>query len=889
LNDRGGQTRGWLPADTISGLGGLAAVTVGAFWWFAAGRPASTPGDLMLLIQAVAGLSAATLCWRVAGRTGGISAPRAWRLVALASALFAAADTLLFAAGSLAELAAVVRVGLLLPCAAAALALFLLPPSVGRAAERTTFVLDVAAITLAGWMLWWELALRTTLSRAIGPLPLFVPALVVADMVVLAGLASLLARWPADARRLPYGLLTSAYALLLLSDASVMGEWFAGRLHHPGRLLSAALLILAGLVEARRLSTSGRQDDVAAVRPLVVLPHVAVATAATMLIVGTVRGGPGQLGLAVSAAAFAMVLTARLWFAQREVARLRRERTVLASDVRFRSLVEQSADMIFVVDSTWMVSFASPSVPEALGYRAGQLVGASVLDLVHPEDVADAGNRLRECLADLRPMRGRWRMRRSDQTYVHTETVCVNLVNDAQIRGVVLTARDVSERSSLEAQLTHRAFHDPLTGLANRALFQDRVQHALARRRTDVGRIGVVFMDLDYFKAVNDELGHAAGDAVLRAAAQRLVTGLRAFDTAARMGGDEFAVLIDDIPRHESVMQVAERLARTFRDPFVFDGREVATSASVGVALAAPGQSAEELLRNADLAMYLAKQRGRSQAVLFEPAMHAAAITRQELQRDLRRALDRGQLSLVYHPIHALDTQAMIGAEALLRWVHPSRGPIPPSTFVPIAEDAGLMVGIGHWVLRTACKDAQAWRSRKDEPLPLRVWINLSVRQLPEDDLYDHVSQAIAESGIVPGAVVLELTERMLLQHKDRALDLMTRLKSLGIGLAIDDFGTGYSSLSHLQRLPIDILKIDRTFVHAIASDEHASTLARTVVSLGQLMSLEIVAEGIENREQAEQLRALGCNAGQGYFFGLPMSAQDLPAYAERYRSFSAI
>ena len=883
------QARGWLPADTVSGLAGLAAVATGAFWWFAADRPAPTPGDLILLVQAVAGLSAAILCWRLADRTGGVSAPRAWRLVALASALFAAADTMMFAAGSLAGLATVARFGVVLPCVVAALALFLLPPSIARAADRTTFLLDVAAVTLAGWMLWWELALRTTLWGAPGPLPPFVPALIVANMSVLAGLASLLLRWPADARRLPYGLLTGAYTLLLVSDASVMGEWFDGRLHHPGRLVSVALLILAVLVEARRLSTSGRQDDVAAVRPLVVLPHVAVATAATILIVGTARGGSGQLGLALSAAPFAMVLIARMWLTQRGMVRLRRERTVLASDARFRSLVEQSADMIFVVDPTWMVSFASPSVPEALGYRTGQLVGASVLDLIHPEDVADAGSRLRECLADLRPMRGRWRLRRSDQTYVHTETVCVNLVGDEHIRGVVLTARDVSERSSFEAQLTHRAFHDPLTGLANRALFQDRVQHALARRRADVGRVGVVFMDLDYFKAVNDELGHAAGDALLRAAAQRLVSGLRAFDTAARMGGDEFAVLIDDIPRHEGVMQVAERIARAFRDPFVFDGREVTMSASVGVALAAPGQGAEELLRNADLAMYLAKQRGRGQAVLFEPAMHAAAITRQELQRDLRHALDRSQLSLVYHPIHALDTQAMIGVEALLRWVHPSRGPIPPSTFVPIAEDAGLMVGIGRWVLRTACKDAQAWRSRTDGPLPLRVWINLSVRQLPDDDLYDHVSQAIAESGIVPGAVVLELTERMLLQHKDRALDLMTRLKSLGIALAIDDFGTGYSSLSHLQRLPIDILKIDRTFVDAIASDEHASTLARTVVSLGQLMSLDIVAEGIENREQAARLRALGCNAGQGYFFGLPMSARDLPAYAERYRSLSTI
>jgi EAL domain-containing protein (putative c-di-GMP-specific phosphodiesterase class I) len=334
---------------------------------------------------------------------------------------------------------------------------------------------------------------------------------------------------------------------------------------------------------------------------------------------------------------------------------------------------------------------------------------------------------------------------------------------------------------------------------------------------------------------------------------------------------------------------VAERLVRSFQEPFVFDGRPVETSASVGVALVAPGQGADELLRNADLAMYLAKKRGRSQAVLFEPAMHAAAASRQELRRDLAVALERGQLTLVYHPIHALDSQMMIGAEALLRWVHPTRGPIPPSTFVPIAEESGLIVAIGQWVLRTACMDAQTWRSHPTWPLPLRVWINVSARQLPDEGLSAHIARAIEESGIPPGAVVLELTERMLLEHNDDALELMTRLKSLGIALAIDDFGTGYSSLSHLQRLPIDVLKIDRTFVDAIASDEHASTLARTVVSLGELMSLDIVAEGIENHEQAERLRALGCNAGQGYYFGLPMPAADLPAYAERYRSFSEV
>ncbi len=882
------RARGRQHVDIAGSVAGLAAVVAVVLWWLASNRPGPEPGAPVFLIHAVAGLAAALLTWRVALASRHEHAARAWRLVTAAIGFFALGDVLMFAAAPDGGLAGLVRGAVVAPYLLIAAALLLLAPPVEQATDRTTHVLDVAIVALAGCMALWELSLRTAFAEG-STLPVFPALLAATDVIVLAAAASLLLRRPADDRRISYGFLVAGCCLLVVSDAVGTGRWIDESLHHPVRVVVMGVLMVAALIEHQRLLAAGRRVDASLLRPVGWLPYGGIALAGIMLVVGLVREGPGQAGLAVTVFVFAGVLIARLWVSQRDIARLRRERTLLANDARFRSLVEQSADMIFVVDATWTVTFASPSVSSGLGYRTGYLVGASILDLVHPDEVSDAGSRLRECLDDHRPMQGRWRLRRSDMTYIHADTVCTNLVRDEHIRGVVLTTRDVSERHALEAQLTHRAFHDQLTGLANRALFEDRVQHALARRRADVGRLGVVFLDLDYFKSVNDKLGHAAGDALLRAAAQRLVSGLRAFDTAARLGGDEFAVLIDDIPRHDEVMQVAERIARSFREPFVLDGREVETSASVGVALAAPGQSAEDLLRNADLAMYLAKKGGRGRAVLFEPAMHAAATTRQELQRDLAFALERGQLSLVYHPIHALDTQAMIGAEALLRWVHPTRGPIPPATFVPIAEESGLMVEIGHWVLRTACRDAQAWRARPGAPLPLRVWINLSVRQLPEDDLYDHVAQAITESGIASDAVVLELTERMLLEYQDRALDLMGRLKSLGISLAIDDFGTGYSSLSHLQRLPIDVLKIDRTFVDAIASDEHASALARTVVSLGELMSLDIVAEGIENQEQAERLRALGCNAGQGYYFGLPMTAQDLPAYADRYRMLSAV
>lgn len=874
--------------DAAGAVAGLAAVIAALLWWLASGRPAPEPGAPVFVIHAGAGVAGALLAWRVSLVSRPENGRRAWRLLAAAAGLFVVGDVFMLGAASPGGLAVLSLASVVAPFLLLASALLLLSPPLTQSLDRTVHALDVAIVSLAACMAIWELSLRPALA-ATGAMPWLLALLSIADLMVLAAATSLLLRRPADDRRISYGLLIAACCVLVMSEAAAMGRWFGNTLYHPGRALAFGFLMVAALVEHRRIATSGRRFDSEVVRPVSWLPYGGIMLAALMLVTGLVREGPGQAGLAVAVLVTAGVLISRFWMAQRDISRLRRERALLANDARFRSLVEQSADMIFVVDTTWTVTFASPSVARVLGYRTGHLVGSSILDIVHPDEVPDAGSRLRECLADQRPMHGRWRVRRSDLTYIHTDTVCTNLVRDEYIRGVVLTSRDVSEQHALEAQLTHRAFHDQLTGLANRALFEDRVQHALARRRSDIGRLGVVFLDLDYFKSVNDELGHAAGDALLRAAAQRLVGGLRAFDTAARLGGDEFAVLIDDIPRHEEVMQVAERIARSFRDPFVLDGREVETSASVGVALAAPGQGADDLLRNADLAMYLAKKSGRGRAVLYEPAMHAAVTTRQELQRDLAFALERGQLSLVYHPIHALDTQAMIGAEALLRWVHPTRGPIPPSTFVPIAEESGLMVTIGRWVLRTACRDAQVWRSRAPVPLPLQVWINLSIRQLPDDDLFDHVTQAITESGLAPNAVVLELTERMLLEHQDRALELIERLKSLGVALAIDDFGTGYSSLSHLQRLPIDVLKIDRTFVDAIESDEHATALARTVVSLGELMSLDIVAEGIENREQAERLRALGCNAGQGYFFGHPMTAKELPAYADRYRMLSAV
>jgi diguanylate cyclase (GGDEF)-like protein len=424
-----------------------------------------------------------------------------------------------------------------------------------------------------------------------------------------------------------------------------------------------------------------------------------------------------------------------------------------------------------------------------------------------------------------------------------------------------------------EERLAHQAFHDPLTDLANRALFLDRVRHALAlrvRRGTDVA---VLFVDLDDFKKVNDSLGHGAGDRLLVSAAERLCACVRTADTVARLGGDEFAVLVEDAGGPVEAAAVAERLVDALRAPFAVGGTELFVSASVGVALATGADGADELLRNADVAMYYAKAQRKDGHALFEPWMHETVRERLALEADLRRALERGELALFYQPIVRLDTGEVIGAEALARWRHPERGYVPPSLFIPVAEETGLIVPLGRWILRTACEQARRWQAgRAPGQAPLRVTINISGRQLQDPTFVADVRAVLAGSGVDPTSLVLEITESVLMQHTEVMLERLGELKRLGLSLAIDDFGTGYSSLGYLQRFPIDILKIDKAFVDAVRDGDGDPALARAVIALGDSLGLQTVAEGIERAEQAEGLRRLGCQLGQGYHFARPLT-----------------
>ena len=463
---------------------------------------------------------------------------------------------------------------------------------------------------------------------------------------------------------------------------------------------------------------------------------------------------------------------------------------------------------------------------------------------------------------------------------------------DLAAANTVLTAeiheRTLAEQAlrSSQEQLAYQAYHDPLTGLANRARFREEVNRALARHVHSCDAVAVLFLDLDHFKTVNDSLGHAVGDQLLVEVARRLLHATRGCDTVARLGGDEFAVLVDRVRADADVLTVVERILRAMQAPIVLERAEVLVGLSIGVARATPDDGAEELLRNADVAMYRAKQHGRGGYELFAPAMHAAVLERLELESDLRRALAEpdAELRLEYQPIVALDDERIVGAEALVRWAHPTRGLTSPAHFIPLAEATGLVVPLGRWVLRTACRQAAEWQRATDSmdgasgSAAPYVSVNLSGRQLEDASLVDEVAAALADAGLEPERLLLEITESVLMQRADAALRTLHALRALGVRLAIDDFGTGYSSLAYLRRFPVDVLKIDKAFIDGVARDASDAALARGIVGLASTLGLHCVAEGIEQAAQATRLREAGCGYGQGFLFARPLAAHAVTA-----------
>ena len=544
---------------------------------------------------------------------------------------------------------------------------------------------------------------------------------------------------------------------------------------------------------------------------------------------------------------------------------------------RMRALVRHSSDVVAVVDGTSQMRWLAESVQGSLGYDSANLVGRRLIDLVHAGDTVHATRFLdKAALSAGRSGSLSVRLRAADGEYRAVEMIAHNHIGDPLIDGILLNLRDVSERVSLEEQLRHQAFHDDLTGLANRALFEDRLTLALARTRRQRESLAVIFVDLDDFKTVNDSLGHAVGDELLRATAQRLATCLRAQDTAARLGGDEFAILLEDLSGPEEAWHIAERLRRTLEPPLILEGRQIASSASLGLECPGPDATPADVLGNADLAMYAAKDAGKGRVARFEPVMRAQLVERLELGGELGLAAERDQLLLEYQPLVELDTGRITGVEALIRWQHPVRGRLLPDRFIPLAESSGHIVAIGRWVLQTACTQLRRWQDHEGGGADVHMSVNVSTHQLADPEFPRDVRAAIDAAGIDASRLTLEITEHLLLDDGDLMQQRLRALKELGVRLAVDDFGTGYSALSYLQKFPVDVLKIDRSFVAGIDRDPERARLVRSIVEMGHNLHLAVVSEGIEEVGEAALMREFRSQYGQGYLFSKPVDAATL-------------
>jgi diguanylate cyclase (GGDEF)-like protein/PAS domain S-box-containing protein len=550
-----------------------------------------------------------------------------------------------------------------------------------------------------------------------------------------------------------------------------------------------------------------------------------------------------------------------------------------ASERRFRTLIEKSSDAVMVAALDGTVIYESNTVERVLGFRAGARVGENGFAFVHPDDlpmthaVFDA---VREAPgnAEAVELRGL----HADGTWRWLEVHLRNLSAEPDVGGIVANYRDITERHVLEGKLAHQAFHDALTGLPNRSLFLDRVGHALENRDRNGGRtVAVLFIDLDDFKTVNDALGHGAGDALLGEIADRLRDCTSPGDTCARFGGDEFGVLLEGIEGRADAERVAARILRAAQVPMVVEGNPVTIGASIGIAVGDDDTSADHLIRNADLAMYRAKHSGKARHEVFQHDMHEAVIERLALETELRRATGRGELVNHYQPIVDMRTGRVVGAEALIRWLHPERGLLSPAVFVPVAEETGLITDIGRAVLEQACQDATTWSAAGGAPY---VSVNLSTRQLQDIEVVDLVAEALATSGLDPARLTLEITESVLIDNPSAAAATLGQLKALGVSVALDDFGTGYSSLSYLARFPVDILKIDKTFVDALGDGAPGNEVAlvTAIIEMSRALDLRIIAEGVESASQADHLCRLGCEIAQGFHFARPMAQADLLA-----------
>jgi diguanylate cyclase (GGDEF)-like protein/PAS domain S-box-containing protein len=549
------------------------------------------------------------------------------------------------------------------------------------------------------------------------------------------------------------------------------------------------------------------------------------------------------------------------------------------SEERFRLLIENATDIISLLTPDGTILYESPAIERILGYHPNELVGQSAFSLIHPDDRESVARMFRSRIDQPGVAEAiELRFRHKDGSWCHLESVGNNMLAHPGINAIVVNSRDITERKAFEERLEHAAFHDPVTQLCNRSGFSKRLRESMRLQQSEMGAVAVLLLDLDNFKSANDLIGHVGGDRLLRSIAHRLEWALPRTVLVARWGGDEFALLAEQVTDRAVCEQLAADVLRALQAPFNIYGREIIVSASIGATLLRAGcVSQDRLVREADLALYEAKRLGKARALLFDESMSERSAERLSLAEDLRDAVQRGELSLHFQPIVRLDTQEVDAVEALLRWGHPRRGAIPPDVFIPVAEESDLILRIGRWVLHEACRQARTWPVRESGVAP-RVSINLSARQFRDPYLVSTVRAALNEADLAADRLQIEITESAMMDDAESAAEVLRQLKDLGVRIAMDDFGTGYSSMAYLHTFPIDSLKIDRSFISRLGTETRDIAIVHTILALAQTLGLAVTAEGIETVEQCAALRELGCHLGQGYLFARPVPSDAVPA-----------
>jgi diguanylate cyclase (GGDEF)-like protein/PAS domain S-box-containing protein len=759
-------------------------------------------------------------------------------------------------------------------------------PQEGSAGSVLPGLADGYVMAVALLVIGWSTLFSVEFHRS-GERPgTFLLALIhpLADLAVLGALLPMVTTaW----RRvtLPYLALLA----VAVGDALAVGQRvLGGHLGVAGQLLPVVAALLLGaapwrMTEGFGASWTRRTASSAAATVIAVL---AACVATLVVIANGLAGAPASgIALVIAGGAGVLVLAARVFMLVREnlaVLGIWRE-----SSRSLRDLANRTSDVVLVCDLDGVVKYASPAV-EDYGYPPGTLTGRRLLDYVHPEDRPAVLASVRLALGgyaeggegfDGLEGSGRFpvRVRAADGTWRHVESTLLRYQAPGEQVQMLVTARDVSDQVALRQQVNHLTFHDGLTGLPNRAYVEERARDVL-RDAAVAARTGVIFLDLDRFTAVNDSVGHGAGDLVLAQAARRLRAVVPVHDTVARWGSDEFAILVEDAGSSQEVAEIAERLTGAVGgEPFRVAGQQIALTASVGVAVAdvdPPGL----VLRNADVAMSRAKDAGGDRVEVYAAHMHADVVRRLEIVSDLQQAISNGELTLQYQPIVELATSRVTGAEALVRWWRGDQV-VQPQEFLGAAEESGLIVPLGEWVLREACTQGVAWRhSSAGSSEDVGVSVNVSARQITAPTFTTQVAAILAETGLPPGALTIEVNERVLVEEDGLIIERLAELHRLGVRMAIDDFGTGYASLAYLRRLPLDIIKIDPSFVAGLGQDDTLTLLTKTVVQVGRDLGLRVIAEGIEQPRQLIALREMGCGYGQGFLVARPMGAPGVEA-----------